>query len=437
MRMFAPAACRVRAISAPTRRAPPVISTTWSRNEEFSILGFMHPNDTAMAPQRELALNDLQALHLARMHAYLAEQITAAGWLSFERFMDMALYAPGLGYYSAGAHKLGLGGDFTTAPEVSRLFGACVARQCAEILSALGTGQILEIGAGSGRLAADILLRLETLGELPDRYCILEISADLRERQRRHLAQYLPPRLHERVRWLDQPPEESFDGVILANEVLDALPVARFRWYSDRVEEVGVVIEDGRLAWEGRPASPAVAEACRRLSKARAWDEGYVSEYCPRLTAWTASVTRSLRAGAALWFDYGLPRSQYYLPERHEGTLLCHFRQRAHGDPLLYPGLQDITAWVDYTLLAEASRAAGFTLSGFTTQSFFLAGSRVDQEMQIMAAGDDAQFARLANQARQLMLPGEMGERFKAMAWLRGLELPLAGFALQDLRHTL
>jgi SAM-dependent MidA family methyltransferase len=145
----------------------------------------MHPNDTAMAPQRELALNDLQALHLARMHAYLAEQITAAGWLSFERFMDMALYAPGLGYYSAGAHKLGLGGDFTTAPEVSRLFGACVARQCAEILSALGTGQILEIGAGSGRLAADILLRLETLGELPDRYCILEISADLRERQRR------------------------------------------------------------------------------------------------------------------------------------------------------------------------------------------------------------------------------------------------------------
>jgi SAM-dependent MidA family methyltransferase len=162
-----------------------------------------------------------------------------------------------------------------------------------------------------------------------------------------------------------------------------------------------------------------------------------VSEYCPRLAAWTQTVTRSLRAGAALWFDYGLPRSQYYLPERHDGTLLCHFRQRAHADPLLYPGLQDITAWVDYTLLAEASRPAGFTLSGFTTQSYFLAGLGVDQEMQIMAAGDDTQFARLANQARQLMLPGEMGERFKAMAWLRGLELPLSGFALRDLRHTL
>src|SRR5882672_11467698 len=156
-----------------------------------------------MAPHRELALNDLQTLHLGRMHAYLVEQITAANWLSFERFMDMTLYAPSLGYYSAGTHKLGVSGDFTTAPKVSRLFGACVARQCAEILSALRMGNILEIGAGSGRLAADILLRLETLGELPERYCILEISADLRERQRRHLARHLPPRLQERVHWLD------------------------------------------------------------------------------------------------------------------------------------------------------------------------------------------------------------------------------------------
>jgi SAM-dependent MidA family methyltransferase len=399
----------------------------------------MHRNDTAMAPQRELMLNDLQARHLARVYEYLTERIAAAqGWVSFERFMEMALYAPGLGYYSAGAHKLGAGGDFTTAPEVSPLFGACVARQCAEILSALEGGDILEIGAGSGRLAADILLRLETLGQLPERYCILDVSADLRDRQRGHFAECLPPRLQGRIHWLDQPPEDSFDGLILANEVLDALPVTRFRWYGNRVEELGVVVDGGRFAWGARPASPAVAEACRRLSKAgSAWDDGYVSEYCPRLTAWTHSVTRSLRTGAALWFDYGLPRSQYYLPERHEGTLLCHFRQRAHGDPFLYPGLQDITAWVDYTLLAEASRAAGFALSGFTTQSYFLAGLGVDEEMQIMAAGDDSRFARLANQARQLMLPGEMGERFKAMAWLRGLDLPLAGFALQDLRHTL
>jgi SAM-dependent MidA family methyltransferase len=204
------------------------------------------------------------------------------------------------------------------------------------------------------------------------------------------------------------------------------------------VEEFGVVIHEERFAWEPRSADSTVAEACRRLAKAGgAWDEGYVSEYCPRQSAWTHSVTRSLRAGAALWFDYGLPRSQYYLPERHEGTLLCHFRHRAHDDPLLYPGLQDITAWVDFTSLAEASRAAGFTLQGFTTQSYFLAGLKVDREMQAIAGDDANQFARLANQARQLMLPGEMGERFKAMAWLRGLEMPLSGFALKDLRHTL
>jgi len=438
MSMFAPAACRVRAISAPTRRAPPVISTTWSCNEEFSILGFMRHNDTSMAEQRELMLNDTQAEHCAGMHRFLAEQITGSGgWMNFERFMGLALYAPGLGYYSAGAHKLGAGGDFTTAPEVSSLFGACVARQCAQILGALGRGSILEIGAGSGRLAADVLSRLETLGQLPDRYWILEISADLRERQRRHLEGQMP-QLLDRVQWLDQPPEESFDGVILANEVLDALPVTRFRWSGAGVDELGVVLESGRFAWAPRPASQAVADTCRRLSVAGgAWDDGYVSEYCPSLTAWTRSVTSALCTGAVLWFDYGLPRSQYYLPERHEGTLLCHFQHRAHGDPFLYPGLQDITAWVDYTLLAEASRGCGFALAGFTTQSHFLAGLGVDLEMQRMAGDDANRFARLANQARQLMLPGEMGERFKAMAWLRGLDLPLSGFALQDLRHTL
>jgi SAM-dependent MidA family methyltransferase len=397
----------------------------------------MPHNDTATAAQRELALSDAQSRQRARMHDYLAGQIAEAGWLSFEQFMDMALYAPGLGYYSAGAQKLGEGGDFTTAPEISTLFGACIARQCEEILGVLRAGSILEIGAGSGRLAADILSRLEALGQLPAHYWILDVSADLRERQRLYLARRLP-RLVERIHWLDRPPAESFDGVIIANEVLDALPVTRFRWYRDRVEELGVALEQGRFSWDPRPAGAALTEACRRLSRAGgAWDDGYVSEYCPRLAAWTHSVTRSLRRGAALWFDYGLPRAQYYFPQRREGTLLCHFQHRAHGDPFLHPGLQDITAWVDYTLLAEASRAAGFTLGGFTTQSFFLAGLKVDQEMQTLAGGDANQFARLANQARQLMLPGEMGERFKAMAWLRGLDLPLSGFALQDLRHTL
>jgi SAM-dependent MidA family methyltransferase len=394
------------------------------------------------------------AEHSARLRDHIAAEIQAAGgWLSFERFMDLALYAPGLGYYSGGAAKLGAGGDFTTAPEVSRLFGACMAVQCAEVLREASAGTVLEIGAGSGRLAADLLARLETLDQLPENYWILEVSADLRQRQREHLEKRLPQLIH-RVHWLDRPPEESFDGVILANEVLDALPVARFRWRLEKVEELGVKIRGGargraqgggpagapvlEFEWGARPANAAMLNACRELAAASGpWDDGYVSEYCPRLGAWARAVTQSLRSGAVFWFDYGLPRAQYYLPERHDGTLVCHFRQRLSDDPFANIGLQDITAWVDFTRVAEASREAGFELAGFTTQAHFLAGLNIDQEMQLAAGGDANHFARLANQARQLMMPGEMGERFKAMAWLRGLDLPLSGFALLDLRHSL
>jgi SAM-dependent MidA family methyltransferase len=383
-----------------------------------------------------MMFEEAQAAQAAR--AGLQNEIAAGGgWLSFERFMDLALYAPGTGYYSGGAWKLGIGGDFTTAPEVSSLFGRCVALQCAEVLSALPGGSILELGAGSGRLAVDILARLEELGQLPEHYWILEVSADLRERQRTLLQERLPQVL-SRVAWLDRPPEVPFDGIVFANEVLDALPVKRFRWLAGGVEELGVGLDDGQFAWAARPANLGVTQACQQLYAASGgWDEGYVSEYCPRMPAWTRAVTQSLRQGAALWFDYGLPRAQYYLPERHDGTLVCHYRHRAGSDPFVNVGLQDITAWVDFTHLAEASREAGFELAGFTTQAHFLAGLGIDREMRLAAGDDQNSFARLANQARQLMLPGEMGERFKAMAWLRGLELPLSGFGLLDLRHTL
>jgi SAM-dependent MidA family methyltransferase len=383
-----------------------------------------------------MMFEEAQAAQAAR--AGLQNEIAAGGgWLSFERFMDLALYAPGTGYYSGGAWKLGIGGDFTTAPEVSSLFGRCVALQCAEVSSALPGGSILELGAGSGRLAVDILARLEELGQLPEHYWILEVSADLRERQRTLLQERLPQVL-SRVAWLDRPPEVPFDGIVFANEVLDALPVKRFRWLAGGVEELGVGLDDGQFAWAARPANLGVTQACQQLYAASGgWDEGYVSEYCPRMPAWTRAVTQSLRQGAALWFDYGLPRAQYYLPERHDGTLVCHYRHRAGSDPFVNVGLQDITAWVDFTHLAEASREAGFELAGFTTQAHFLAGLGIDREMRLAAGDDQNSFARLANQARQLMLPGEMGERFKAMAWLRGLELPLSGFGLLDLRHTL
>jgi len=391
-------------------------------------------------------ISDDERRHTLRVRESIAREIAAAGgWISFERYMDLALYEPGLGYYSAGAHKLGAGGDFTTAPEISSLFGSCVAKQCAEVMSAVREGSILEVGAGSGRMAVDILARLESLAQLPARYLILEVSADLKERQRTLLHAALP-HLRDRVVWLDALPE-PFDGVILANEVLDALPVTRFRWDGTVFEELGVTFRDGAFSSAARRADPAMTDRCKALMANAMLSAGehhrtsalygYVFEYCPRLPSWARGIARSLRAGAVLWFDYGLPRAQYYLAERRDGTLLCHFRHRVHDDPFRYPGLSDITAWVDFTTMAEAAGAAGCELAGFTTQAFFLAGMHIDAEMHAFARGDANRFARLANQARQLMLPGEMGERFKAMAWLRGLDLELSGFALQDLRHTL
>jgi SAM-dependent MidA family methyltransferase len=398
----------------------------------------MRHNDTPSPKEREPALDDAQAAHAARVReALMAEIAAAGGYLSFEKFMEFALYAPGLGYYSGGAQKLGRDGDFSTAPELSALFGACVAVQCAEVCEAIEAPVLLEIGAGTGRLALDVLTRLESVGRLPARYWILDNSADLRDRQR-SLFQDRAPHLLERVQWLDAPAAEDFDGVIIANEVLDALPVARFRWQPHAVLELGVTSEQNDFAWSARAAPPAMTAACQMLSYAAGgWEDGYVSEYCPRLSAWTQAVTGKLKRGAVLWFDYGLPRAQYYFAERHEGTLLCHYRHRAHDDLLALPGLQDITAWVDFTALAEASSGAGFELAGFTTQAHFLAATGIDQEMQRLAAGSDASFARLASQARQLMLPGEMGERFKVMAWLRGMDMELLGMSLTDLRHSL
>ncbi len=420
----------------------------------------MQPHNTGLSSLREPSLSAIEAKHIQAVNEHITQKIAASGgWLSFEGFMEIALYAPGLGYYSAGAHKLGAGGDFNTAPELSPLFGGCVARQCAEVLSVLGGGSILEIGAGSGRLAGDILTRLESLGALPERYLILEVSADLRARQHQYLSQRLP-HLAPRLQWLDTPLADSFEGVIVANEVLDALPVVRFRWHRAGVLELGVrmgecgavggAVGGEPFVWVARPAAPRVVEACGVLRAAACgadggdWSEGYESEYCPRLSAWTREVTASLRRGAVFWFDYGLPRAQYYFGQRYAGTLICHFRQRAHADPFRYPGLQDITAWVDFTALAEAAPAE-FEVAGFTTQAYFLAATHIDEEMRMLAGDDAAVFARLANQARQLMLPGEMGESFKAMAWTRGLagrvDAPsgaaLLGFKLQDLRHTL
>ena len=365
-----------------------------------------------------------------------AELARGGGWLTFERFMELALYAPGLGYYSAGSWKLGSGGDFVTAPEVSELFGRCVAAQCAQVLRATG-GEILELGAGTGALAATTLAALDAEGVLPERYAILEVSADLAARQRARLGS-LAPHLRARVVWLERLPQAPLTGVILANEVADALPVRRFRLRGGTVRELGVALSDGGAlqAAEG-PPDALLAEACAAMfgTPPHSLPDGYTSEVSLRVGPWIAALGASLTRGVVLLADYGLPRSHYYYAQRVAGTLRCHFRQRAHDDPFVNLGLQDITAWVDFTRLAEAASLAGLEVSGFATQAAFLLALGI--ERLVAAAPDGASRARLAGEARRLVMPEEMGEAFKVMALARGCEAPLGGFTLQDLRRSL
>ena len=384
----------------------------------------------SQAPQ-ELPVPDADALaHSRRVTAHIQEAIRAAGGaLPFARYMELALYAPGLGYYSAGARKFGAAGDFVTAPELSSLFSRCVARQCAEVLKALEGGSLLELGAGSGVMAADVLLELKQLDRLPEEYLILEVSADLKARQQETLAAKVPEFL-PRVRWLDGLPER-FVGVMLGNEVLDALPVARFRKGSRGYEEYGVIEKGEGFAWTlsepRRELAIALAELDKTLKAPLA--HGYASEICTVLPALFQSFAAALKRGAILFLDYGYPRAAYYHPERRMGTLMCHYRHRAHGDPFLYPGLQDITAHVDFSAVAEAGTAAGLELAGYTTQAHFLLALGISEEA--MAS------LQAAQQVKMLTLPDEMGERFKVIGFSKGLEQALGGFALRDLAHTL
>ena len=383
------------------------------------------------------ALSADEERHSEAVAALIRTELAAAGgWLSFERFMELALYAPGLGYYSAGSWKLGSGGDFVTAPEVSELFGRCVAAQCAQVLRATG-GQILELGAGTGALAAAILAALDAEGVLPERYAILEVSGDLAARQRARL-ELLAPHLRARVAWLEQLPQTPLRGVVLANEVADALPVRRFGLRGGMVRELGVALSvSGALHTAEGPPDTALAEACAALfgTPPRSLPEGYTSEVNLRIAPWIATLAGCLERGVVLLFDYGLPRSHYYHAQRVAGTLRCHFRQRAHDDPFINLGVQDITAWVDFTRVAEAATLAGLEVSGFATQAAFLLALGV--ERIVAAAPDAVSRARLAGEARRLVMPEEMGEAFKAMALARGYAAPLEGFTLQDLRRSL
>ena len=379
------------------------------------------------------ALDAAERGHLERMHALVRAEVEARGEaIPFSRYMEIALYAPRLGYYRAGWRTFGARGDFVTAPEVSPLFGRTVARQVEQALSLIGEREVIEIGAGAGTLAARMVAELEPRGGV--RYRILELSGAMAARQREAIAARAPDALAS-VSWIDALPEPGFRGVVLANEVVDALPVERFEVTAGGVSMHHVGFEAGRPIWESRPADPRLAEAVESIQHevGHVLPAGYVSEIGPARSAWAASIAERVERGLVLLMDYGYPRRELYHPDRRAGTLQCHFRHRAHGNPLVRCGLQDITAHVDFTALA---RAAGLDVAGFTTQGEFLLGCGLLDPVAGVAPGSP-EFVRLTTEIKRLTLPGEMGEAIKVMALTRGIEDPLIGFSGRDHRVRL
>jgi len=343
--------------------------------------------------------------------------------------MAMALYEPGLGYYVNGLERFGAGGDFITAPEQGRLFAGALARCLDRATATLGDDwTLLELGPGSGALARDLL---PSLPRPPRRYLLLEPSAALRQAQRETLAG-LPEALARRLEWVAAPPGECFDGAIVGNEVADAIPVQRFRITDDGIEEARVAVSGGRFTWHwaeaGAPLREAVESALADLPARPG--PGYVSEIRPHLAEWLRTVTDPLARGLALLVDYGYPRGEYYHPDRNAGTLVCHYRHRAHFDPFFRPGLTDISAFVDFTALAEGAAACALEVAGFTTQAGFVLGSGVGDEIERI--DDDRERLRLAGEFKRLVLPGEMGERFKVLVLSRGPAPALPEFELSD-----
>lgn len=360
-----------------------------------------------------------------------AEIARCGGWLSFARYMEMALYEPGLGYYSNPGQVFGAAGDFVTAPELTPLFGATLARQVSPWLkdpALAGSGQVvLEVGGGSGMLAAQLLNALDNVGHHEVRYLILELSAERREHQRQTLKS-LAPGLMDRVGWLDTFPE-SFAGVVVANELLDAMPVQLFEWQADaevELQEMGVTWVDGQFAWAPRPADAVLTETVTALRnrlgpEGAQWHSPYRSEVCPAQQAWMRTLADCMTAGVVMLLDYGFAEPEYYHPQRDQGTLMCHYRHRSHADPFLWPGLSDITAHVDFTALARAATAEGFSLVGYTSMAAFLLNAGLLDELADLPREPESFWFAQAQAVQQLISEAEMGELFKVIAFEKNL----------------
>lgn len=389
----------------------------------------MQPGSHVTLPEPDAAAAD----HSRKVADSIRRKIdTAGGEISFAEFMHHALYAPGFGYYAAGATKFGRAGDFITAPEISPLFGQVIARQCAAVLAQTATPSVLEIGAGSGRLAIDILGKLGELDAMPESYEILEVSADLRQRQKALILENLPQHA-DRVRWLDDWPRQH-QGIVVANEVLDALPVERFTIGANGPEQHCVARDGEGFTLSMRPAPDPLARAVADIENdlGRVLPEGYTSEVCLALPGWIADLAAVLDKGMALLFDYGVSRRDYYAADRSGGWLRCHFRHRAHTDALRLPGIQDISAWVDFTAVASAAIDHGLDIAGFVTQAQFMLEAGLDEELAGMPEMPiDAQL-KLANEVKLLTLPGEMGEHFKCIGLRRGPVRPPSGLSNMD-----
>ena len=378
--------------------------------------------------------------------AELSELIRAraaakGGWLPFSEYMEAALYEPGLGYYMTGRPIFGATGDFITAPELSPLFSACLANGVGNLLAAAGGGDIVEFGAGSGRMAEELFGELASRGEPPARYRIVEPSTELAQRQQMRIARSTRTASYiDRFEWLESPPTSDWRGVALANEVLDALPCDRFRITKGDCEAVGIMPVAGGFEWAARPADAGLALAIEALQSKlpEPMAPGFVSELRLGQGTWLATATAGLAQGAMLVIDYGLPRTQYYHASRDGGTL-CGFHQHLRvDDPLAMPGAQDLTAWVDFSAVADEARDAGFTVGGFSTQAHYLLSTGIEHELERHAASmTGIERAMLRQGAATLLLPGEMGERFKVIALTRGIRGPFRGFEFRDLSASL
>ncbi len=387
--------------------------------------------------KRDFEKPDQEALnHSMLVQEHLKNKVNDhQGWLSFYDFMNFVLYKPTLGYYSTGTHKIGLGGDFTTAPEISKLFGVAIANQLLPAIRKYKKPSILEIGAGSGKLAFDIINHLNNRNVELDHYYILEISGDLKERQKSTLSQ-LPKEIQVKIRWLDKVPEKGIEGAVIANEVIDALPFERFKIIDNDIVQIGITFKGSQLIEKERAASPALREAIKNIENdiGRSFTSRSVSEIRVDFEDWFKSINKGLKSGIALFIDYGYARKDYYSSEIDNGNMICHFQNKAHLDPYIYPGLQDISASVDFSLLADSAFNLGYQVELYCHQADFLMSADILES--INSETDDEERIRMNQQIKQLFLPNIMGESFKCMLLSKECNIEHLE-AVKDLRHML